>query len=61
VTRAVTARQYASSDARKRSSGRGSFGQMQTTRPRDLGALIFAIGVLVVLFIVSLSVGAPLR
>ena len=45
----------------KRRSGRGSFGQMQTTRPRDLGALILAIGVLLVLFIVSLSLGAPLR
>jgi hypothetical protein len=39
----------------------GSFGQMQTTRPRDLGALILAIGVLLVLFIVSLGLGAPLR
>ena len=28
---------------------------MQTTRPRDLGALILAIGVLLVLFIVSLT------
>jgi hypothetical protein len=34
---------------------------MQSTRPRDLGALILAIGVLLVLFIVSLSLGAPLR
>jgi hypothetical protein len=34
---------------------------MQTTRPRDLGALILAIGVLAVLFIVSLTLGAPLR
>ena len=35
---------------------------MQTTGPRDLGALILAIGVLLVLFIVSLSLGraAPL-
>jgi hypothetical protein len=34
---------------------------MQTTRPRDLGALILAIGVLLVLFIVSLTLGTPLR
>jgi hypothetical protein len=34
---------------------------MQTTRPRDLGALILAISVLLVLFIVSLTLGAPLR
>lgn len=40
---------------------RGFFGQMQTTRPRDLGALLLAIGVLLVLFIVSLSLGAPPR
>jgi hypothetical protein len=39
----------------------GCSGQMQSTRPRDLGALILAIGVLLVLFIVSLSLGAPLR
>jgi hypothetical protein len=52
---------YDSSTPGKRWSGRGSFGQMQTTRPRDLGALILAIGVLLVLFIVSLSLGAPLR
>ena len=40
--------------------GRGII-DMQTTRPRDLGALILAIGVLTVLFIVSLTLGAPLR
>jgi len=61
VTRAATAPGYAARDAQERSSGRGSFGQMQTTGPRDLGALILAIGVLLVLFIVSLSLGAPLR
>jgi len=61
VTRAATVPGYDSSTPGKRWSGRGSFGQMQTTRPRDLGALILAIGVLLVLFIVSLSLGAPLR
>jgi hypothetical protein len=34
---------------------------MQSTRPRDIGALILAIGVLLVLFIVSLWLGAPPR
>jgi hypothetical protein len=34
---------------------------MQSTRPRDIGALILVIGVLLVLFIVSLWLGAPLR
>ncbi len=33
---------------------------MQSTRPRDLGALIFAVGVLLVLFVVSLTLGSPL-
>lgn len=36
-------------------------GAMQSTRPRDIGALILAIGVLLVLFIVSLWLGAPPR
>jgi hypothetical protein len=34
---------------------------MQSTRPRELGALILAIGVLLVLFVVTLALGAPLR
>jgi hypothetical protein len=33
---------------------------MQSARPRDLGALVFAIGVLLVLFVVTLIVGSPL-
>jgi hypothetical protein len=33
---------------------------MQSARPRDLGALILAIGVLLVLFVVSLTLGSPL-
>jgi hypothetical protein len=33
---------------------------MQSTRPRDLGALVLAIGVLLVIFVVSLVVGSPL-
>jgi hypothetical protein len=34
---------------------------MQSTQPRDIGAAIFAIGVLLVLFVVSLALGSPLR
>ena len=34
---------------------------MQSTRPRELGALILAIGVLLVLFVVTLALGGPLR
>jgi hypothetical protein len=41
--------------------GRGTFAIMQSTRPRELGALILAIGVLLVLFVVTLALGAPLR
>ena len=47
-------------NARGLGPGTGDY-RMQTTRPRDLGALILAIGVLAVLFIVSLTLGAPLR
>lgn len=38
----------------------GGISTMQSTRPRDLGALILAIGVLLVLFVVSLTLGSPL-
>jgi len=34
---------------------------MQISRPRDLGALVFVIGLLAILFAVTLVVGGPLR
>jgi hypothetical protein len=34
---------------------------VQSARPRDLGAAILAIGVVLVLFVLSLTLGAPLR
>ena len=34
---------------------------MQSAQPRDVGAVILAIGVVVVLFVLSLTLGAPLR
>jgi len=34
---------------------------MQSAQPRDIGAVILAIGVVLVLFILSLTLGAPLR
>jgi hypothetical protein len=34
---------------------------MQSAQPRDIGAVILAIGVVLVLFIVSLVLGSPLR
>jgi hypothetical protein len=34
---------------------------MQSTQPRDVGALILVIGVFLVLFVVTLTVGAPIR
>ena len=32
---------------------------MQTTRPRDLGALVLVLGVFVVLLVVSIAIGSP--
>ncbi len=34
---------------------------MQSAQPRDIGALILVIGLFLVLFIVTLTVGAPVR
>ena len=34
---------------------------MQSAQPRDLGALILVIGVFLVLFVVSLLAGPPVR
>jgi hypothetical protein len=34
---------------------------MQSARPRDLGVLALAMGILLVLFVVSLTIGSPLR
>lgn len=32
---------------------------MQTARPRDLGALVLVVGLFLVLFVVSIAIGAP--
>jgi hypothetical protein len=34
---------------------------MQSAQPRDLGALILVIGVFLVLFLVTLTMGSPVR
>lgn len=34
---------------------------MQSAQPRDLGALILVIGLFLILFVVSLMVGTPIR
>ena len=34
---------------------------MQSTQPRDLGALLLVIGLFLVLFVVSLLLGSPVR
>lgn len=34
---------------------------MQSAQPRDLGALILVIGVFLVLFVVTLTLGSPVR
>lgn len=34
---------------------------MQSTRPRDLSVLVLVVGMLLVLFVVSLALGTPVR
>jgi hypothetical protein len=34
---------------------------MQTTRPRDLGALVLVVGVFLVLLVISIALGSPVR
>jgi hypothetical protein len=34
---------------------------MQSARPRDVGVLVFVIGLFLVLFVVTLLVGSPVR
>ncbi len=34
---------------------------MQTARPRDIGALLLVVGLFLILFIVTLTLGSPLR
>jgi tetrahydromethanopterin S-methyltransferase subunit G len=34
---------------------------MQSAQPRDLGVLVLVIGLFLVLFVVSLTLGTPLR
>lgn len=40
---------------------RGQRAIMQSAQPRDLGILILVIGMFLVLFVASLTLGAPLR
>lgn len=39
----------------------GEAKRVQTARPRDIGALLLVVGIFLVLFVVSLTVGSPLR
>jgi hypothetical protein len=34
---------------------------VQTARPRDIGALVLVVGVLLILFVLSLTLGTPAR
>ena len=34
---------------------------MQTARPRDIGALILVVGLFLILFLVTLTLGTPVR
>jgi hypothetical protein len=36
-------------------------GAVQISRPRDFGPLVFVVGLFVILFVVTLTVGAPVR
>jgi hypothetical protein len=36
-------------------------GDMQSTQPRDIGVLILVIGMFLVLFVVTLTLGTPVR
>jgi hypothetical protein len=36
-------------------------GNVQSTQPRDLAALVFVIGLFAVLLVVTLTIGSPVR
>jgi hypothetical protein len=36
------------------------FAPVQTARPRDMGALVLVVGLLLVLFVVSIAIGSPI-
>ncbi|HLQ47995.1 MAG TPA: hypothetical protein VK233_03415 [Candidatus Dormibacteraeota bacterium] len=40
---------------------RAGGGVMQISQPRDFGPLVFVVGLFVILFVVTLTVGAPQR
>jgi hypothetical protein len=40
---------------------RAGGGVMQISQPRDLGPLVFVVGLFVILFVVTLTIGAPQR
>jgi hypothetical protein len=48
-------------DRARRRSGTVGERAMQSTQPRDLGALLLVIGLFLVLFVVSLLLGSPVR
>jgi hypothetical protein len=56
---AMTACVYAGNDRHPDRSSRG--GAMQISQPRDLGPLVLVVGLFVILFVVTLTVGAPQR
>jgi hypothetical protein len=56
---AMTARVYAGDDRHGIDPAGG--GVMQISQPRDLGPLVFVVGLFVILFVVTLTVGAPQR
>jgi len=56
---AMTACVYAGSDRHR--IDRAGGGVMQISQPRDFGPLVLVVGLFVILFVVTLTVGAPQR
>jgi hypothetical protein len=59
----ATPRVYAAGGSAGNPIHRASWGSctMQTAQPRDVGALILVIGMFLVLFVVTLLMGSPIR
>ena len=56
-------RVYAHKRLERKSRSRAAVGEahMQSAQPRDIGVLVLVIGVFLILFVVTLTMGTPLR
>ena len=48
-------------DGRLRRPARSGVVIVQTAQPRDIGALLLVLGVFLVLFVLSVAIGSPIR